>query len=380
MSDFAQTVLVIDDERGPRESLRMLLKDRYTVLCADSVDGGLALLAEHQPDAIIMDIRMPGTNGIEGLRAIREKDDTVAVIMVTGFGTLETAQEAIRLGAGDYIKKPFDTSEMLEVVRRNVQKTRLERRRRLAETELTRLNRQLLEEMAQKRGMASLGQKTAEVMHDLRNPLTAVLGYVSLLSEELRGSRERLGERWQETAEYLATIEKSVQRCKDLTDMWLGKGKRPAATRTSVGLRELLDEVGRDARPLADRRRVALSVACEGAEPRVMADRLQLFRSLQNVVVNAVEAAPAETGKVDMRCRVAGDHAEVVVRDNGPGMTPEQQQRLFEPFFTTKGAGGTGLGLLITREVVEEHGGSIAVDSGSGRGTVVTIRLPLASG
>ena len=84
-------VLVIDDEMGPRESLRMLLKPNYQVYTADSVDAGIKLLKEKHPDAVITDIRMPGASGIDGLRRIREIDPHVAVIMLTGFGALETA-------------------------------------------------------------------------------------------------------------------------------------------------------------------------------------------------------------------------------------------------------------------------------------------------
>ena len=91
-------VLVIDDEMGPRESLRMLLKPNYQVYTADNVEAGLRILAEKKPDAVISDIRMPGTSGIDGLRKIREIDPHVAVIMLTGFGALETAKEALRLG------------------------------------------------------------------------------------------------------------------------------------------------------------------------------------------------------------------------------------------------------------------------------------------
>src|SRR5438270_11268374 len=116
-------ILVIDDEMGPRESLRMLLKPNYQVHTADNVELGLQLLQEKAPDAIVMDIRMPGTNGIDGLRKIREIDPYLSVIMLTGFGALETAQEALRLGANDYINKPFDAAKMREVISRNVQRT-----------------------------------------------------------------------------------------------------------------------------------------------------------------------------------------------------------------------------------------------------------------
>src|SRR5437879_839108 len=120
-------ILVIDDEIGPRESLRMLLKPDYQVHTADCVEAGLKLLKEKQPDTIVMDIRMPGMNGIDGLRKIREIDPHLSVIMLTGFGALETAKEAVRLGASDYIRKPFDTGEMRDVHGRKVEPTRVHR-------------------------------------------------------------------------------------------------------------------------------------------------------------------------------------------------------------------------------------------------------------
>ena len=92
MNAMQHRVLVIDDELGPRESLRILLKNEYEVITADSVARGLQYLRERQPDAIVMDIRMPGTSGIEGLREIRQIDPNVSVIMLTGYGALETAQ------------------------------------------------------------------------------------------------------------------------------------------------------------------------------------------------------------------------------------------------------------------------------------------------
>ena len=107
-------VLVIDDEMGPRESLRMLLKPNYQVYTAENVETGLRILREKRPDAVISDIRMPGTSGIDGLRKIREIDPHVAVIMLTGFGALETAKEALRLGANDYI---FESAGIARPVR-----------------------------------------------------------------------------------------------------------------------------------------------------------------------------------------------------------------------------------------------------------------------
>src|SRR6267142_3336209 len=155
-------VLVIDDEMGPRESLRMLLKPSYQVHTADSVEKGLQLLTEKKPDAIVLDIRMPGVTGIEGLRRIRQIDPHLSVIMLTGFGALETAKEAVRLGANDYISKPFDATEMREVIGRNVERTRVQRASENAAGEIKELNARLLKQLAQKERLASLGQASAE--------------------------------------------------------------------------------------------------------------------------------------------------------------------------------------------------------------------------
>src|SRR5260370_38874648 len=155
-------ILVIDDEMGPRESLRMLLKPNYQVHTADCVEAGIKLLKEKQPDTIVMDIRMPGLSGIEGLRQIREIDPHLSVIMLTGFGALETAKEAVRLGANDYISKPFDAREMREVISRNVARTRAHRTSETAASEIKELNNRLLEELAKKERLAAMGQPSAE--------------------------------------------------------------------------------------------------------------------------------------------------------------------------------------------------------------------------
>src|SRR5437763_229358 len=209
-------ILVIDDEMGPRESLRMLLKPNYRVHTADNVEAGLRILREKKPDAVISDIRMPGTSGIEGLRKIREIDPHVAVIMLTGFGALETAKEALRLGANDYISKPFDAREMREVIGRNVERTRIQRTGVNAAAEIKELNNRLLKELAQKERLASLGQASAEFVHDLGNPLTIVWGYVQLLARKLEKTENGGSTENAASIKELNIIEQNVRMCRDL--------------------------------------------------------------------------------------------------------------------------------------------------------------------
>ena len=371
------TVLIIDDERGPRESLRMVLKNDYQVWCADTVDAGLQLLRAHQPDAIIMDIKMPHKNGIEGLSEIRTLDPLVSVIMLTGFGALATAQEAIRHGANDYLSKPFDAREIQEIVKRHVQRTRVERRRRQSEEDLRHIIEQLSADLAHKERMAAIGQKSAEFVHDLRNPLTAVLGYVELLSEDLQQSKDKLAERWADTAEYLEIIERNVARCRELSEMWLSLGKKAVGQLQPVVVQELLQEVMESVSPMADSLGVHVEWERDQEPCAIEADRLQVFRALCNLVINAVEAVASGTGVVRIRNGKADGRVEVRIQDNGSGIVPEQLKRLFEPYFTTKGKAGTGLGLFITKKVIEEHRGTIEVQSKINAGTVFTVALPL---
>ncbi|MCX6996452.1 MAG: response regulator [Kiritimatiellaeota bacterium] len=373
-----EAVLIIDDELGPRESLRILLKNDYQVLCADNVDTGLQLLRAHQPSVIVMDIRMPKKNGIQGLSEIRKLDPLVSVIMLTGYGALETAQEAIRHGANDYLSKPFDAREIQEIVKRHAQRTRVERRRRHSEEELRQINEQLSANLASKERLAAIGQKSAEFVHDLRNPLTAVLGYVELLSEDLKQSKDKLAERWTDTAEYLEIIERNVTRCRELSEMWLSLGKKTSGQMRPVVVQELLQEVMESVGPMADSLGVHVEWARDQEPGAIEADRLQVFRALCNLVINAVEAVASGTGVVRIRNGKADGRVKISIQDNGSGIVPEQLKRLFEPYFTTKGKTGTGLGLFITKKVIEEHCGTIEVQSKANEGTVFTVSLPLA--
>jgi signal transduction histidine kinase len=370
---------VIDDERGPRESLRILLKNDFDVHTADSVDAGLKLLTQAEPDVVILDIRMPGKSGIEGLRLIRDIDPHVSVIMLTGYGALETAQEAIRHGANDYLKKPFDAVEMLEAIRRNVERSHWARKRAQAARELEQLNQRLAAELVQKERLASLGQASAEFVHDLRNPLSIVLGYVELLGEELKKVRPASEQPADGTREYVDVIYQNVMRCKELADMWQNLGKRQGAPRQPVPVRSLLRDLARNAQALTAG--TSIRVECEPGTPEadVLADSLQLFRAVQNVVSNAIDAVRDRAGGfVRLAGAVQGGQVVLQVADNGCGMTPEQVQKAFEPYFTTKSFHkGTGLGLFITKKVVEDFHGSIQIQSRPDEGTRVIITLPI---
>jgi signal transduction histidine kinase len=373
-------ILVIDDEVGPRESLRMLLKTDYQVHTADCVEAGIKLLKEKKPETIVMDIRMPGMSGIDGLRKIREIDPHLSVIMLTGFGALETAKEALRLGANDYISKPFDAAEMREVIGRNVERTRVQRASDSAAEEIKELNNRLLKELAQKERLASLGQASAEFVHDLGNPLTIVWGYVQLLAKKLERSENGSTVENAASVKELNIIEQNVRMCRELLTMWQSYGSVEASPRKQISVSAILRDVIKSVGAMSAEHGVELQADVCDDSCTLLGDAVQINRAIQNVVINAVQACTENKGSVKITCTEKDFYVDLRVEDNGAGMTKEQMAKIFDPYFTTKqGKSGTGLGLYITKKVVEDHAGSIKVDSTPNVGTTFVVRLPLPS-
>jgi signal transduction histidine kinase len=376
--DRQPTVLVIDDELGPRESLRYLLKDTHRVLCADSVDRGLDLLREHAPDTVILDLRMPGRNGIEGLGEIRRLDPDVAVIILTGFGALDTAREAVRHEASDYMEKPFDAVEMRRTVERHVARTRVRRQRAQMAHEVGRLHERLAAELRDRERLVELGQVSAEFVHDLRNAFAVVSGSAELLRQELvQQPDERASDHPEDVRSYLGAMDRTVRLCTELLDTWQRLIRQDPGREEPVDMAAVGREVTDACQALASSAHARLECECPSAVT-VTGDPVQLARALTNVVHNAVQALPESGGVVRLSVERADGCACVRVTDNGCGIPSEYHERIFTPNFTTRRThGGMGLGLFIVRKIVESHGGAVTVDSAVGRGTTLAISLPL---
>jgi signal transduction histidine kinase len=369
-------VLVIDDERGPRESLRMVLKYDYEIFLADRVAGGVELLREKQPDLIIMDIRMPEKSGIEGLQEIRDIDPHVSIVMLTGYGDLETAQQAIRFGANDYLQKPFDTDEIQAVVKKYVDQSRLNSRKKQAQEELQKMTQSLSREVGKTNKLTSLGAASSELVHDLRNPLTIIRGYLDLLNYELKEKQESTSA---EMNEYLDQIERNVVRCAELVESWRALGRFDFSQMQRLLLPKLINECFRDAAAHSD---ISFTVQVEGAEDQyeMLGERLQVKRAFQNLMDNAVQAVEQESAPgITVLFSMNNSDIDIKIKDNGCGVDVKALRWIFEPFDNTATLEkGTGLGLFITKKVLEEHRGTLHFESCEGEGSVVTVRVPQA--
>ena len=370
-------VLIIDDDYGPRESLRILLKYDYEVMAASSVAEGLELLKANVVDTIILDNRMPGRTGLEGIVDIRQLDEYVSIIMLTGYGTLETACEAFRNQATDFMTKPPDTDAMLEAVAKNVSVSRAKRARANLAKELSELNLNLAAELGEARPFAKLGQRSDEIIHDLGNPLTILTCCVELLQSKMDEMNLEEGEQWMEALGYIQMIKKSVQHCCSLADAWRQLRDDIAENREAINAQTFLEEAIESVQPMFATSRVAFQTDFSEVLPqtRIDFDVTQMRRVLHNLINNAIQASQHATGQVTLRAATRGESLEIMVSDNGTGIAPAHLFMIFEPYYTTKEE-GTGLGLAISKRIVEEHQGTLVAESTLGAGSAFTIRVP----
>jgi putative two-component system response regulator len=149
VSETKGNILIVDDELAPREALRMVLKDRYNVITAPGAEEGFKILSENNIDLVVLDIMMPGINGIEALQKIKSKYPEVEVVLLTAYASIGTARSAIRFGAFDYLTKPFDKDDVIKVIESGLEKKR-SKKNLIIEQEKLRNRAQYLEEQIRK--------------------------------------------------------------------------------------------------------------------------------------------------------------------------------------------------------------------------------------
>jgi signal transduction histidine kinase len=224
--------------------------------------------------------------------------------------------------------------------------------------------------LIQSEKMAAFGQLGAGVAHEVKNPLAGILGLVQLLRRKTYEDPE--------LNDGLATMEKETKRCRAIIDNLLRFARQERVGFSSVELGSIVNDAVAIMRHQLALSGVMLEMNVADGLPRVNGNANQLQQVLMNLVLNAQQAMNGTPGEVMVEAQPAGDDKIVIrVRDNGPGIPKENQQRIFEPFFTTKPMGqGTGLGLSVSYGIVQEHKGTIEVQSEVGKGTTFEITLP----
>ncbi len=255
-------------------------------------------------------------------------------------------------------------------------------RERRARAEVERLNAELTgtltrlraaqDELVVAERMATVGRLSLKVAHEVRNPISAIG-----LNAELVGDivKERHGPDMDEAATLVSAIREQVSALDALTEEYLAFARFPRPQYEEDSVNELVTALVEFVRPLALRQGVDVATTTDPAVPPMAIDRTLLRQAILNLVKNGLEAVGGKGGLTVSTHRV-GDQVEIDITDTGPGITPEVGRHLFEQFFTTK-AQGTGLGLYISRQIIEEHGGTLRWASAPGQGTTFTASLPI---
>jgi signal transduction histidine kinase len=362
-------VLIIDDELGPRESMSYLLQDEFDVQTVDRVDRGLELVKHNAFAVVVMDIRMPQKNGIQGLEELRKLDADAAVIMMTGYGALASAQAAMSLGANEYLKKPFDVDVLQQTVRRHAGEALERRKRSTLLDHLQGMYESVKLEQKKHQMHVGYGQAAAEMVHDICNPLVVTIGYSNMLLDEAR----HLGDGSPSMARithYAERLENCSSFCLHLAESWRQSTRHISKSETF------------DLRAAAAETRAVLffdspRIEVEGDEGALIVGvRFEIMRVLQNLLKNSLEAGAT---RVVISVRNKPGLVVMTVTDNGAGLPPETMAVILKkPVASTK-AHGTGLGLTICRHIAAAHHAEMKVESRPGGGTVFIFEFPLAS-
>jgi signal transduction histidine kinase len=385
-------VLVIDDEDAARYGIvRALSAEGYQLEEASDGQSALTRIQEFQPDVVLSDINMPGMDGLSLLSHIQNGSgpDIPLVVLITAYGSEETAIRALRLGAYNYIAKPFEVADLRVIIRNAVDKQRLLRENRhyveeLRDTlaELRRSQTELVH--AQK--MAALGRLVAGIAHEINTPLGVMQGSVGViesavaklkteLSPDIQGRAERYFDALPLSARQLQT---AIQRVAAIV---ANLRKFAQLDRGDQQKAQIQDGLESTLKLVEHQFSEHIQVVREFGElPEIECSPRELNQVFLNLLLNARDAIEdaGRPGTIWLRTRRLQDSVQVEIEDNGCGISETDLPKIFDPGFTTKGVRvGTGLGLAISDQVVSAHGGRIEVVSRLGEGAKFTVSLPL---
>ena len=378
MEERTPHVLVIDDEVGMREGCRRVLTPYgFSVSTAEHGVEGLRKLREAPCDLILLDAMMPGMSGLELLERIHEHDPDIICVMITGYATVDLAAQAMKMGAHDFLPKPFTSDELLTVVQRGLdeqQRRRAFKEQSEREEEALQLER-TLQEMAKLDAIES--RFMLVIVHQLRDPAGVIKNYLQLMragyvdADEWDGYLEKLDLR---AGQLLNMLD-------DLLELASLKELRGPAKLKPVAVAEVLEKLARRLRSAAEAKGLELEVQIQ-ARPTLQAHAAHLRSLWTHLISNAIRYTPS--GQVRVTLSEQDGQITITVADTGIGISTEELPRVFQEFYRSEAAQaevelGTGLGLPIVDQIVKMYKGTIRVDSTPGQGSVFTVSLPLAA-
>lgn len=374
MSTISGSILIVDDTPHNLELLSDLLTVRgYDVMTASDPRVGLDMAATDAPDLVLLDIMMPHMDGFQFCERLKENPATahIPVIFISALHDTNNIVRGFDVGGVDYITKPFQQKEVLARV--NNQMVLVQQRKEIAEK-----HRQSVVYLETLNTMKE--QFIRSATHDLKNPLHIISGYAALLEEMTGAEFEATGD------QLIEGILSGARRMQSLIEEMLDLAQlETGSTGLSLDLAragELLRHAQREYRIMAEQHGVALSVEVAEPDVYVYIDINKMSRAIENLVTNAIKYTGAG-GDVLLRTTIAEQAVYLDVIDTGIGIPDEALENLFDPFFRVNKAEhrqreGTGLGLSIVKSIIEQHGGTITVESEPDVGSTFRVTLPIA--
>lgn len=359
-----ETILVIDDESTARLSCKKILsRAGFHVETFEDGVQGLEGVARLKPSLVLVDLKMPGISGIEVITRVHNIDPQTIVVVITGYATVDTAVEAMKSGAYDFLPKPFSAEELRLIVRRGIERRRLVLESRRHEVERALLERRFI----------------TFVSHQLQSPLVAIHQYLDVL-KKLDASGSPVSKKQEWLGRCLRRTEEMQTLIRDWLTLARVEGGSLSGQRVRVDLKRVISDVLHTNQDMAAAEGVSLEALLPEKSCFVNGDPSSLSVLLENLVVNAIRYNKPG-GKVTVSAEARDGEILVEVTDTGVGIAEEYRPFLFNEFFRVKTEGtkktsGTGLGLPICRKIVAEMGGSIEVESEVNVGSTFRARLP----
>jgi signal transduction histidine kinase len=358
--DQRASLLIVDDERGPAESLRMIFKPSYNVFTASGGQQAIDIIHSTPIDVVTLDLRMPQMSGVEVMERIKHFDPDIEVIIVTGYSSLDSALLGLRCGVFDYISKPFDVPQISDLVRRAVARRQ-----------------------ARLRGRRSKEDFLANLSHELRTPLSAVIGYSAILAEEMHSvvttdQRTALGRIQTNSIELLHLVE-GVLLLNAIEAGEVDLSIHPFDIANTV--RRAVDKF----RAIAHDKGLAIQVDIQSPTLSTITDEEKVERVLWALLDNAIKFTVRGGLNVSVRPAQQGTAIEVEVRDTGIGMNADALREALEGLSQADPSArrryrGLGLGMRLATRLIQILGGEMRIHSEIDRGTQVVVTIPTRLG
>ena len=318
-------------------------------------------------DLILADYKLPSFDGVSALKIALSERPELPFIFVSGTLGEELAIEALKIGATDYVLKTR-LSRLVPSVQRALREAQERADRKKAEAALRRSEMYL----AEVQRLSMMGELAASVAHEIKQPVAAAVMHAGACLQWLRGDAPALEEARNAAAKMIAT----AMRAADIIDRIGSLYRRGTPEREAVDLNDIVREMTVLLSDMANRNAVSIRAELDLGLPAATADRVQLQQVLMNLMLNGVEAMRDSGGDLTVKSgRSEGDQLLISVSDSGVGLPADNVERIFEAFFTTKPQ-GTGMGLSISRRIIEAHGGRLWASPKEGGGAVLQFTLP----